>query len=125
MVEPFRSDFDARFTAAKYAALKQRMNRETGTAVEFRMAETPCFFPQGLLQRMIDAGATLTHQLLRDKQYVERAKAAVPAAYDVPGQGEHPHFMTADFGLVRDARGDLQPKLVELQAFSARVCAGV
>ncbi len=117
MVEPFRSDFNARFTTAKYAALKQRMDLETGTAVEFRMAETPCFFPQTLLERMINAGATLTHQLVGDTSYQRQAKAAVPAAYDVPGKGKHPHFMTADFGLVRDASGELRPKLVELQAF--------
>ncbi len=117
MVEPFRSDFNARFTQAKYAALKQRMDRETGTAVEFRMAETPCFFPQSLFERMIEAGSALTYQLVGDARYLEQAKAAVPAKYDVPGQGKHPHFMTADFGLVRSTDGELQPKLVELQAF--------
>ncbi len=117
MVESFRSDFNARFTPAKYAALLQRMNRETGTAVDFRMAETPCFFPSGLFDQMIEAGTALTHQLLENPRYLEQAKATVPAKYDMPGQGKHPHFMTVDFGLVRDSNGDIQPKLVELQAF--------
>ena len=30
---------------------------------------------------------------------------------------KRPHFMTVDFGLVRGEDGELQPKLVELQAF--------
>ena len=117
MIEPFRSDFNARFTEAKYEALKARLNRETGTQIEFRMAETPCFFAPELLQSMIDAGVELTQQLLGNKDYLERARAAIPAAYNVPGQGEHPHFMTVDFGLVRGEDGALRPKLVEMQAF--------
>ncbi len=44
-------------------------------------------------------------------------KQAIPAKYNVPGQGARPHFMTVDFGFVRDESGELQPKLVEMQAF--------
>ena len=117
MIEPFRSDFNARFTEAKYADLKARLNRETGTEIEFRIAETPCFLPQRLLDRMIQAGVELTHQLLENSEYMERAEAAIPPEYDAPGRGPHPHFMTVDFGLVKDPSGELQPKLVEMQAF--------
>ena len=36
----------------------------------------------------------------------------------MPNEASHPMFVQVDFGLVRDAEGgDLQPKLVELQAF--------
>lgn len=117
MIEPFRSDFNARYTEAKYAELKARLNRETRTEIQFRIAETPCFLPEELLDRMIEAGEALTHQLVDNAEYMREARAAIPAAYNVPGQGSHPHFMTVDFGLVRDAAGDLQPKLVEMQAF--------
>lgn len=117
MIEPFRSDFNARFTEAKYGALVERLNRETGTEIEFRMAETPCFFPPELLEDMIRAGRELTAQLVNNPGYLAASKSAIPAAYDVPGQGAHPHFMTVDFGLVRGTDGQLQPKLVEMQAF--------
>ncbi len=117
MIEPFRSDFNARFTDSKYRALLARLNRETGTEIQFRIAETPCFFEAALLDRMIAAGTELTGQLLNNERYRKLAKASIPAAYDVPGQGAHPHFMTVDFGLVRGASGDLEPKLVEMQAF--------
>ena len=44
--------------------------------------------------------------------------AAIAGGVDcVPNQDKRPHFMTVDFGLVRDAQGELQPKLVEMQAF--------
>jgi hypothetical protein len=35
----------------------------------------------------------------------------------VPNESPHPMFIQVDFGLVRDSAGELQPKLVELQAF--------
>lgn len=117
MIEPFRSDFNARFTDAKYAALLERLNRETGTEVEFRIAETPCFFDRELLQEMIEAGRELTDQLVGNPEYLRRSERAIPAEFNVPRRGAHPHFMTVDFGLVREEDGAIRPKLVEMQAF--------
>ncbi len=117
MLEPFRSDFNARFTEAKYEELKRLLDQRTRTHIEFRIAETPCFFPHELMDRMIHAGVELTTQLLGNVQYMRESDAAIPDEYCVPNQDGHPHFMTVDFGLVRDADGKLQPKLVEMQAF--------
>jgi hypothetical protein len=117
MIEPFRSDFNARFTAEKYSELLRVLDRRTKTHIEFRVAETPCFFSAALMQTMVQAGIELTEQLLGNPQYMQSSAAAIPTEYRVPNQNAHPHFMTVDFGLVRDANDALQPKLVELQAF--------
>jgi hypothetical protein len=117
MIEPFRTDFNAGFTPSKYAELLRLLEERTRTKIEFRVAETPCFFSRELMQRMVDAGSELTMQLLGDPEYLRSSAAAVPAEWSVPGESPHPHFMTVDFGLVRDAAGELQPKLVEMQAF--------
>lgn len=117
MIEPFRTDFNQRFTEAGYRALIARLEAETGTEIEFRMAETPCFFSPELFAELASVGRELTEQLVNNPAYMEASRAAVPAAWDVPGRGPHPHFMTVDFGLVRGEAGALEPKLVELQAF--------
>jgi hypothetical protein len=117
MVEPFRSDFNARFTPEKYEELKRVMAERTRSEIGFRVCETPCFFPPDLLQSMVTAGAELTHQLLDNPEYMKASLDAIPAEYRVPNDDAHPHFMTVDFGLVRDAAGALVPKLVEMQAF--------
>lgn len=117
MIEPYRSDFNARFTQAKYAELRRVLNERTRTQIQFRIAETPCFFAPELMDRMIQAGVELTTQLLGNTQYMQLSNAAIPDEYCVPNQDGHPHFMTVDFGLVRDENGELQPKLVEMQAF--------
>jgi hypothetical protein len=117
VIEPYRSDFNARFTPGKYDELRRRLNEETRAQIDFRIAETPCFFDRALMQRMVAAGAELSAQLLGSAEYMRASGEAIPAAYRVPGEDAHPHFMTVDFGLVRDAEGELQPKLVEMQAF--------
>jgi len=117
MIEPFRSDFNARFTQEKYAELLRRMDEETGTHVDFRIAETPCFFGRELMEEMVRAGVELTHQLLHNAEYMRESGAAIPEEFRVPNEDAHPHFMTVDFGLVRDDAGMLKPKLVEMQAF--------
>ena len=117
MLEPYRTAFNERFTPGKYAELLRVLNERTHTEIEFRVCETPCFFAPELMQRLVRTGQELTAQLLENQQYMEASDATIPAEYRVPGTDEHPHFMTVDFGLVRDAAGELQPKLVEMQAF--------
>jgi hypothetical protein len=117
VIEPWRGEFNAGFTQAKYERLLRVLEERARTKIEFRVAETPCFFTAEMMERMVRAGVELTAQLLENKPYMEQAAAAVPVEWRVPHQDSHPHFMTVDFGLVRDAAGELQPKLVELQAF--------
>jgi hypothetical protein len=117
MLEPYRTAFNERFTFGKYAELLRLLEERTRAKVEFRVAETPCFFAPELMQRLVRTGEELTAQLLGNEQYMRDSAAAIPAEYRVPGEDAHPHFMTVDFGLVRDAAGELEPKLVEMQAF--------
>jgi hypothetical protein len=62
-------------------------------------------------------GQELTQALLKDAAYLKASSAAIPDSYRAVDENAHPHFMTADFGLVRSSTGELEPRLVELQAF--------
>jgi hypothetical protein len=117
MLEPYRTAFNECFTMGKYAELLRLLNERTRTEVEFRVCETPCFFAPELMQRLVQTGEELTAQLLGSERYMQDSEAAIPAEFRVPGESVHPHFMTVDFGLVRNAAGELEPKLVEMQAF--------
>jgi hypothetical protein len=117
MLQPYRDQFNANFTTAKYEDLLSRLNALTRTRIEFRVAETPCFFPESLLNELVDTGAILTRQLLDNPGYFEASNRTIPEQYRVPNENPIPNFMTVDFGLVRNPDGSLSPKLVELQAF--------
>jgi hypothetical protein len=116
MIPTLRKRFNASFTPAKYQTILQVMADRCGTPVEFRISETPCFFPQALLDQMAQYGKELIHQL-DNPDYLKASRNAIPAEFNVPQESSHPLFIQVDFGLVRDASGNLQAKLVELQAF--------
>ena len=117
MLQPYRDHFNTQFTPARYNDLLSRLNRLTRTTIEFRVAETPCFFSRELINELAETGATLTHQLLDNPAYIQASNQTIPDQYRVPNENHQPNFMTVDFGLVRNPGGTLSPKLVELQAF--------
>jgi len=117
MIPSLRRQFNEHFTPEKYRAFLQRIDQNCGTHVQFRLSETPCFFPKELIDRMSRSGEELIRQLVDNPEYRAKSDEAVPAEFKVPKEAPHPMFAQVDFGLVRDAKGELQPKLVELQAF--------
>jgi len=117
MIPLLRKQFNSGFTPDKYQTFLRRIDDACGTHVQFRLSETPCFFPQSLLERMAEDGKELIRQLVESPEYRERSSESIPAEFRVPNEPAHPMFVQVDFGLVRDAAGKLQPKLVELQAF--------
>jgi hypothetical protein len=118
MLEPYRSRFnEEQFSPARYESLQARLRERTRTSIDFRIAETPCFFPEQLLAEMAETGRVLTHQLIDNAEYMKGSDTAIPEKYRVPRDNPRPNFMTVDFGLVRNEAGGLEPRLVELQAF--------
>jgi hypothetical protein len=117
LIPELRRRFNEGFTAAGYASVLRLVQERCGMPVDYRIAETPVFLPLALLEEMAAVGIELTRSLLGNGAYLAAARKAIPAGYDVAGEIGHPHFLTADFALVRDAAGDLVPRLVELQAF--------
>ena len=116
MIPALRSAFNAAWTEARYRDLMARLQQQTGGHIGFPVAETPCFFPRDLVERMASIGRELIEQSLRG----EAAAAAldvVPDRFRGAGSEPHPTFLQVDFGLVRHHAGHVEPVLVELQAF--------
>ena len=116
MIPSLRKQFNANFRPERYQTFLKVMEERCGTTVQFRMSETPCFFPKALLNQMAEYGKELIHQL-ESLEYRKQSFRAIPPEFNVPHEAPHPMFIQVDFGLVRDAEGGLQPKLVELQGF--------
>jgi len=117
LIPKLRSQFNERFSSEKYAWLLSQLHARSGASVEFRVAETPIFVPLSLLHSMAKEGSEITHALLSDPAYLAEARKAIPRGYCVADETPHPHFLTADFALIKDVGGDLVPRLVEIQAF--------
>ena len=83
----------------------------------FRISETPVFLPAPLIEKMARYGKELYGQLASNRRYRDAASNAIPPEFRVPNEAADPLFVQADFGLVREADGSLEPKLVEIQGF--------
>ena len=117
MIPSLRQPFNARYRPEKYSHLLSLLAERCGVPIGFRVSETPCFLPVDLLEMMAAYGKDLIHQLVDSVDYRVHSGQSIPPEFNVPRESPHPMFVQVDFGLVRDASGTLQPKLVELQAF--------
>ncbi len=118
MLQAYRKRFnEEQFSAERYRELLSRLEERTRSPIEFRVCETPCFFPKELLESLVETGRKLIHQLIDSPEYMRRSEETIPPKYRVPNDNPQPNFAQVDFGLARNASGDLVPKLVELQAF--------
>ena len=116
MIPALRQSFNSSFSREKYQHLLSNLEKECRTPVQFRISETPCFLPESLLETMCRYGCELMQQL-QTKEYRAASANSVPAQYKVANEDEQPTFLQIDFGIVRNQAGELEPKLVELQAF--------
>lgn len=117
MIPNLRTAFNQRFQPETYRQFLHGLDACTRSHVSFRVAETPVFLPRELMDTMARIGAELTYRLVDDPEYLKRSFRAIPEAWRAADETPHPHFMTVDFGLVREPDGSLSPRLVELQGF--------
>jgi hypothetical protein len=117
LIAELRSVFNATYKSESYPKLLAQLEQRVGTKVEFRVAETPVFLPKATLEAMAIAGANLTKRLLAWPEYLSSAHDSIPHEFLVAGESAHPHFLTADFALIRNSDGELVSRLVEIQAF--------
>ena len=122
MIPTLRKRFNEKWTAEKYAAFLRALDARCGTHVKFRVCETPCFFPRALVETCARAGAEMLEQLLGDAEYRRASDGTIPAEWNVPKEAARPLFAAVDFGLVRGANGQLEPRLVEIQGFPSLYC---
>jgi hypothetical protein len=118
MVPEQRRLFNASFTEDGYQRFVGELQGRVGP-VGFRLSETPCFFPQPLIDRLTRTGAELVARLIGSADYRRASDRTIPPEFNAPGEGEHPSFIQVDFGLVREADGTVMPRLVELQGFAS------
>jgi hypothetical protein len=116
-MDPFaREKFNESFRPEKYQHFLQELNRGLKKPVEFRVAETPVFLTDDFRDKLLAAGEDIINVILQPdfKQLTERA---IPQKWKVANENDHPHFIALDFGICKDERGNIVPKLIELQGF--------
>jgi hypothetical protein len=115
MIEKYRNPFNAQFTGEKYKQFLENLQKDF-PQIPFRVAETPIFIPDALKAKLIAAGEEII-SLIKQDNFKELTKNAIPQEWNVPNETAHPHFLTFDYGLCKDENGEVTPMLIEMQGF--------
>jgi hypothetical protein len=111
-----RKAFNAAYTSDFYPSYLGRLEGRLGCKIPFRIAETPLFMPRGLQDRLARSANEIVDQI-SSPALIEKMKRAIPAHLDVPRMDALPNCTQVDFAITRGPDGELDGKVVELQAF--------
>ncbi len=115
MITKYREQFNREFNDEKYRQVIESLTEKGGLKPPFRVSESPVFLTRDFQTKLQLACDSIISQI-RDIPADELAKA-VPANYNVPNDTAQPHFFTIDFGICQNEQGEMEPQLIELQAF--------
>lgn len=116
MIPEPRHQFNAAFTPQSYQAMLADIDQQLPGQLDFRVAETPVFVPAALRDKLIQAGQDII-TVLKQPNFKHLTEAAIPHSQRVPNEDAHAEFLTFDFAVCRNAAGELEPQLIEMQGF--------
>lgn len=115
MIPKYRKQFNQEFSQEKYDQVKKILKQKSGLEPAFRISESPMFLTKEFKSKLLDASDSIIDQIRSlPKETLQRA---VPDNCRVPDDTDQPHFFTIDFGICKNENGDIEPQLIELQAF--------
>lgn len=116
MVPLARKAYNEHYSDEKYAAFLQNLDKNSPFPITFRVAETPLFIDNAFRDKLITAGNDIIRTILKPN-FKNLTANAIPPEWNVANENGHPHFIALDFGVCKDDKGNLVPKLIELQGF--------
>lgn len=121
MVPSVRKTFNTHFTQDTYQSFLNNLTNVYPGQLDFRIAETPVFIPKEFTSKMLSACESII-DVITQPDYHEKSEKAIPPALKVPNEDAHPQFIAFDFGICQNAKGELEPQLVEMQGFPTMFC---
>lgn len=115
MIPKYRKQFNEEFSQEKYNELKEILKRKSGIEPGFRISESPVFLTEEFKSQLINASESIIDQIKAIPSDI--LDKAIPENCKVPNDTAQPHFFTIDFGVCKSDNGQIEPQLIELQAF--------
>ncbi len=115
MISTYRKKFNQEFSQEKYNQIKEYLKQKSGLEPTFRISESPLFLTKDFKAKLIEASESIIDQIKALPPNV--LQKAIPDNCRVPNDTEKPHFFTIDFGICKNENGEVEPQLIELQAF--------
>ncbi|MBX2965255.1 MAG: hypothetical protein KF845_03850 [Cyclobacteriaceae bacterium] len=121
MIAAAREQYNRNFSEENYNRFIEAVNGYYHFPAKFRVAETPVFVNNELKEKLMHASESIIDFLVNDDIKKITARA-IPENLYVPNEDDHTLFLALDFAITKDAVGELQPRLIELQGFPSLFC---
>lgn len=121
MIHSIRRLFNEGLTDERYRELLDSINRAHGSAVKFRVAETPIFVDKFLGAKIFEACDDVVDTICRP-DFKALTEPALPSGFRVPGEGERTLCLLVDLGICRGEDGGLEPRIIEIQGVPSLYC---
>ena len=115
MIKKYREKFNSQFSSENYDQVKEILKDKSGIYTSFRLSESPIFLTADFKDKLLDASDRILDQII--DMPPETLQKAIPDNCRVPKDTIKPHFFTIDFGICKNLNGEIEPQLIELQAF--------
>ncbi len=116
MISELRKKFNENFTNEKYQEFLADLDSKHPGDIVFRIAETPIFVPKYFTNKMLQACENIV-DFIKDPSFKKLTDRAIPKNENVQNENNHAHFIAFDFGICENAKGELEPQLIEMQGF--------
>lgn len=117
MIASLRHTFNAQFTEDKYVGMLADIVAQFNYTPNFKISETPVFIPKELKMKLVEACEDIM-KVIDQPNFKELTEGAFfKDTMKVPNEDDHSKFIQLDFGVCLDDKGNLTPKLIELQGF--------
>lgn len=116
MDKQLREQFLNQFSKQHYQNFLEDFHTLTSKHPGFRIAETPVFINKEIKQLMLQTGEEVIDFILSE-DFKTLTNKAIPDEFKFDNESEYPQMLVIDFGICKDHKGDIVPKLIELQGF--------
>lgn len=116
MITNIRDAFNDSFQRDYYENLLKDVEKQFGEPCAFRISETPVFISKELKAKIFNACEDILRQL-EHFDYEALRNQFMPKSLQSPHPLDNPHFLGIDFGLCETEDGEIEPQLIEIQAF--------
>lgn len=116
MIPEIRTLFNNNYKDEAYQQLVSATTETFGEPCGFRISETPVFISKAFKEKVFSVCDSIIGQL-DAIDFDQVRKRFVPEHLQSPSPLTKPHFLTIDFGVCENKNGQIEPQLIELQAF--------
>ena len=116
MNKQLREAFNQTFSKEHYENYVHQFESIAAIKPGFRIAETPVFIDKSFKKLMLETGEEII-DFIFSPDFKALTEKSIPESLKFANEDDYPQMMVFDFGICKDERGNIVPKLIELQGF--------